>query len=354
LARAIITGLDARPKIEVGVRYREEAVPDSIRDKDILDRIPVWERYDYDKFDCILQVTHPQPIREAKPALFYTQNALSKLIPEWVTDLQGADAIIVPSEFDAGVFREHFDNVHICHQFVDDRQFRNRGRFRELGPDRFSFLFVGAYGYRKGVDLLMEAFPKAFDSGQKVNLSMHCFVGLERGAINDIIAFSRALPDNITFSVFSGTVSPQWMSRLYEQHDCIVSFSRGEGWCMPLHEALLTERPIIAPNSTAMGECLPNEACIKVPTVPRVISEIDDPFANSLKARYGIPGNQMYEVDMDAAIGALRDMYENYDTYLAQAKDARKFIATTYSKKSLGTKLEAIVEQVLHGCPAEY
>ena len=347
LARAIITALDARPNIEVGLRYRDAEVPDTVSDKEILDRIPIWDRYAYEEFDCVLQVTHPQKIREGRPALFYTQNALSKLIPEWVTELEDADGLIVPSEFDARVFREHFDNVHVCHQFTDDRLFRNRGRYRDEGPDRFSFLFVGAYGYRKGVDLLLDAFPKAFDSGQEVNLTLHCFVGLEREAINDLIQFSRELPDNITFSVYSGSVPPKWMARIYEQHDCVVSFSRGEGWCMPLHEALLTEKPIIAPNSTAMGECLPDEGCIKVETRPRLISDITDPFGASMKSRYGIPGNEMYEVDPDAAIQALREMYDNYDTYAAAAKAGRMFVATTYSKKSLGIKLVDIVHAVM-------
>ena len=210
-----------------------------------------------------------------------------------------------------------------------------------------AFCLSGAFGYRKGVDLLLDAFPKAFDSGQKVNLTLHCFVGLERGEVNKVIQFARDLPDNITFSVYSGTVPPKWMARIYEQHDCVVSFSRGEGWCMPLHEALLTERPIIAPNSTAMGECLPDSGCIKVETQPRLISEISDPFGASMKTRYGIPGNEMYEVDPDAAIAALREMYENYDTHAAAAKAGRMFIATTYSKKSLGVKLADIAQQVI-------
>lgn len=116
---------------------------------------------------------------------------------------------------------------------------------------------------------------------------------------------------------------------------------------MPLHEALLTEKPIIAPNSTAMGECLPDEGCIKIETRPRLISDITDPFGASMKSRYGIPGNEMYEVDPDAAIQALREMYDNYDTYAAAAKAGRMFIATTYSKKSLGIKLVDIVHAVM-------
>jgi glycosyltransferase involved in cell wall biosynthesis len=347
LSRAIITSLDAHTSADLSLRYRKGDVPDEIREKAELDRIPVWEPGD--DFDCILRVSHPPdtPIHGKKPLIFYTQNALGELIPEWLLGLKNARGIVVPSEFDADVFRRHFPNVYVCHQYVDEHLFKNRAHYRKDGPDEFSFLFVGSYGYRKGVDLLLEAFAKAFDNGQKVSLTLHCFTGLEQSAINDLVARARALPANVRLNVFSGTVAPAWMARLYNNHDCIVSFSRGEGWCMPLHEALLCEKPIIAPNSTAMGECLPDQGVIKVETEAKLISDITEPFGMSVKKRYGVPGNTVFEVDPDAAIAALREMYENHESYARDTKQGRAFITKTYSKPSMAKKIMAAVDDVM-------
>ncbi|MEC7291557.1 MAG: hypothetical protein VXW22_15850, partial [Pseudomonadota bacterium] len=90
LSRAIITSLDAHTSADLSLRYRKGDVPDEIREKAELDRIPVWEPGD--DFDCILRVSHPPdtPIHGKKPLIFYTQNALGELIPEWLLGLKNA------------------------------------------------------------------------------------------------------------------------------------------------------------------------------------------------------------------------------------------------------------------------
>ena len=116
---------------------------------------------------------------------------------------------------------------------------------------------------------------------------------------------------------------------------------------MPLHEALLCEKPIIAPNSTSMGECLPDQGVIKVETEAKLISDITEPFGMSVKKRYGVPGNTVFEVDPDAAIAALREMYENHESYARDTKQGRAFITQTYSKPSMAKKIMAAVDDVM-------
>ena len=278
LSRSIMTALAEHTDAILMTRFRDYEIPDWVRDKELLEQIPVAENNR--DHDVVLRISQPpsKPIPETKPMVFYTQNAIGDLIPDWVEFMKAADGFIVPSEFDAEVFRRYFNNVSVCHQHVDERMFTPRPVWRAEGTDEFSFLFVGSYGYRKGVDLLLDAFEKAFDAGQKVNLTLHCFSGFEYGNFNDLLKWHRRVPDNISLTIFNGTVEPDWMCRHYNRHDCIVTFSRGEGWCMPLHEALLCGKPVICPASTAMGECLPDRGVIKVPVEEKLISEITDPW----------------------------------------------------------------------------
>lgn len=345
LSRAIVSALYTHTDLKLHFRNRRGSVPNWVRDKDLLDRIPYGES---DSHDCVLHISSPgREVGGNKPNLIYTQNALSMLKPDWVEGLRGADAVIVPGEFDARVFRDHFDNVHICHQFVDDKTFRPKPSFRNEGPDTFSFLFVGSFGYRKGLDLLLQAFPEAFDMGQKVNLTLHCFSGFEADRFSYLIEAARGLPDNLSLQVYNGSRTPDWMSRVYNQHDVIISLSRGEGWCMPLHEGLLSHKPVVAPDSTAMGEYLPETGVLKVPTRARIISEITDPLGESIRKQYGFPGNQCFEPDLDASVSAMRRIYFDYQRYTEEAQRGRDFIVNTYTKKSMAQKIQAAIESVL-------
>lgn len=346
LSRAIMTALIEHTSLEISIRNRAEVVPDWVSDKSVLDQIPVTP--DSDDHDCVLHICSPgRKIRERKPCLLYTQNALSKLRPEWVDGLKRTDAIVVPGEFDARVFRQDFDNVHVCHQYVDERIFKPRAQYRREGTKAFSFLFVGAFGYRKGVDLLLKAFPRAFDQGQQVNLTLHCFSGFEMDRFDRILDAVRDWPRNLSLSVYNGNRPPEWMSRIYNQHDVVISLSRGEGWCMPLHEALLCEKPIIAADSTAMAECLPDRGTIKIPTRPQPVSEITGAFGAPFRKQYGFSGNACFEPDLVASIAAMRRIYFDYDRFSESARAGREFIVTNYSKQSLAKHLLPAIRSVL-------
>lgn len=346
LSRAVLLALDQFTDMEVMIRQRPAEIPEWVREKSALDAIPVWRPGD--EYDCVLHICSPERrIREKKPSLVYTQNALSMLKPEWINGLKRADGIIVPGEFDARVFRRHFQNVHICHQYVDDQVFKPRPNYRTEGPSAFSYLFVGSFSYRKGVDLLLRAFPKAFDNGQEVNLTLHCSSGFENDQFNYVLDAARALPRTLSVSVFNGNKTPAWMARIYNRHDVVVSLSRGEAWCMPVHEALLSHKPVIAANSTAMGEYLPKHGTIKVPTKAISVSQISDPFGGSFRAQYGFAENMSFEADTDASVAAFRQISSDYESYSAAAHTARRIIIGTYSRKSMAMKMLAAIQSVL-------
>ena len=346
LSRAILSSLKQYTDLELIIRQRPIDIPEWVREKALLDTIPLWRPED--EYDCVLHICSPgRKVREKKPCLIYTQNALSMLKPEWIEGLKRVNGVIVPGEFDARVFRNHFENVHVCHQYTDDELFQPKTRFRREGPKPFSFLFVGSFGYRKGVDLLLQALPRAFDLGQKINLTLHCFSGFERAKFNYLLDAARALPENLSLTVYNGSKTPDWMARIYNQHDVVVSLSRGEGWCMPMHEALLSQKPVIAADNTAMNEYLPRKATIMVPTTAKAISEISDPFGLSFRDYYGFPGNMSFDADLDASVAALRRIYFDYEYYSAAAKDARQFILESYSRKSMAANMLTAINSVL-------
>ncbi len=345
LARAILIALKRHADFDLVVERRRGDWDDGVPNREELLAIP--EAVGIKDVDAVLRVGSPRKWHpHGRPTLVYTQNALGDLPLDWVEALGEADAVIVPGAFDAVVFRRYFRRVFTCPQFVDPAVFTPVPSYRSEGPDRLSFLFVGSYSYRKGVDLLFPAFAEAFADGRPVHLRLHCASGLEGEGSTHLLRHARQLPANIEMSLFSGTLTPAWMNRHYNRHDAVVSFSRGEGWCMPLHEGLLCGKPVIAPDSTAMGEALPADGVRRVSVRERLISAIEDPFGAGLRTHYGRPGNLFWEVDPQDAVAALRDVADRLEEYRHAAASGRRDILANFTYERMARDLQAAIGEV--------
>lgn len=346
LSRSIIAALHKHTDATVALRHRTEDLPDWVSDREILENIAVSPA-ECD-FDVVLRIGTPKGTnKNRQPTVVYTQNALGDLRPEWVEDLSPADALIVPGEFDARVFRKYFKSVFTCPQNVDEMTFRPAPHYRSEGEKCKSFIYVGSYSYRKGVDRMLDTFAAAFSNGDQVNLTMHCFSGLEKNGINDLMHRARSLPSNVKLTVFNGSVTPAWMSRIYNRHDAVITFSRGEGWCMPMHEGLLCGKPVIATNCTAMGEKLPQNGVRRISAIETDIASSKHPLGNSMRKQYGFSGNTMWEVDEEDAIAGLRDVYDNLSAYSQAAHQGREFILKQYSKPVIAKHIYKALKSVL-------
>lgn len=345
LSRAILLALKRYSDIQIVVEPRQGNWDQGIAHESEL--MEIVEQGELSDIDVVLRIGTPEGKNQyGIPTIVYTQNALGDLPPTWIQSLSVADAIVVPGEFDANVFRKYFKRVFTCPQFVDPNVFKPYPSYRQEGVDCLSFLFVGSYSYRKGVDLLIPAFAEAFADGRPVHLRFHCFSGLEKDGMNHLLQYIRHLPKNIEVSVFNGSLSPSWMNRIYNRHDVVISFSRGEGWCMPLHEGLLCGKPVIAPNSTAMGEALPVAGVRRVKVNEQQISQIQDTFGGSMKSYYGHPGNICWEVDFQDAVAALKEIAENIDDYRMAAVSGRKEILEKFTLENIGQELSSIIFDV--------
>ena len=289
--------------------------------------------------DLVLRVSPPVMSRHEGYSILYTQNALSDLKKEWQRSIQNFNRIIVPSAFDKEVFQRYHEDVRICPQGVNSRLFKYVERYRPEREGHIQFLFVGSFSFRKGVDILFSVMSEAarLFEDRTIGLSLFCPTGLNNSvhSINALLGFVRNAPQNLKLNIVNKEMSPRWMARIYNQHDAVITFSRGEGWCMPLHEALLSQKPVIAPDSTGMGECLPSGGVIRVPVQVRAIDDLEDPFAGSFVADYAGSGIQFFEPVHEDAVAAVVEMIENYSHYQSEAVEGRRFILDNYSIERL-------------------
>lgn len=262
-------------------------------------------------WDLVVGTPASRPDTRARRSAIYTQNALGALPENWVSALQGYDLVLVPGEFDRAPFSRHLPRVAIAPQIVEEARFRPRERYRAERPQELQLLFVGSFGFRKGTDLLLDVM-EAWQLDQPVTLRMLLGVSPKLD-LNELLRRARALPKRVTLQASTTRVSPAWMERIYNQSDAVVTLTRGEGWCMPLYEALLCGVPVMAPDSTAMSEWLPRLGANLVPTQVRYL---DDPYfetrpgGKAFRDRYGA-NNFLFEPNTSAASQSLMHMVNN-------------------------------------------
>jgi glycosyltransferase involved in cell wall biosynthesis len=166
----------------------------------------------------------------------FTMFESTRLPESSVLALKYCRAVIVPSEFCANTFQESGVTapIYIVPLGIDPMRDRRIERCREDRP--YTFLWSGTADWRKGWDIVYEAFGRKFGADPRVKLILH---------------FRQALPPGWSFGdknveVIVGNLSNSQIRNLYQRSDCFVFPSRGEGWGLPPRQAAATGLPVIA------------------------------------------------------------------------------------------------------------
>src|SRR5439155_10640105 len=180
------------------------------------------------------------------PFVLYQPWEFGRVPASWVESIRrSVDEVWTPS----AASREAFvasgvapELVHVVPNAVDLDLFAPEGERLELPESAGTvFLFVGAPIHRKGVDLLLEAYGRAFTAEDDVCLVLKAF-GLHtiyRGsdAATGVERF-RARPGTPRLVLVDEDVPFESVPALYRAADVVVQPYRGEGFCLPALEGL--------------------------------------------------------------------------------------------------------------------
>ncbi len=122
---------------------------------------------------------------------------------------------------------------------------------------RFTFLSVFEWGPRKGADVLLRAFVAAFRADDPVQLLLRINQYDPRVNLDREIAALGLPAAHPPIAILRNTqLSDEGLAELYRRADCFVLPTRGEGWGMPILEALACGVPTIATDWSAQTEFL--------------------------------------------------------------------------------------------------
>ena len=169
---------------------------------------------------------------------------------EWVRQCNLMDEVWVPSSFNEKTFRDSGVKVpvHVIPLGVDPNYYSPQIHSYKHHT-KFTFLSVFEWGERKAADILIRAFSNTFRKNRDVCLI--CKVFNNDGSINiDEEIRKLQLPadgPDILF-LYNTKFAAYDMPTLYRSADCFVLPTRGEGWGMPILEAMACGLPVIATN----------------------------------------------------------------------------------------------------------
>lgn len=276
-----------------------------------------------------------------KPIIAYTMWETDEFPQKYFDAINNAICVIVPSEFvKKTLINQGYEKpIFVCNQGADSNHYqwvdRNKG-------ETFNFLHTATGNARKGWEYVIQAFEQEFAQDEDVFLTM-------KGLVKQ--------KDNPQFAPFMNIPKVKWIDEnysreqsvnMYSEHHCLVFPTKGEGWGLVPHEAIMTGLPVITTRGHGQDDywtsgMIPVKTkkdvakYVPVPPVPELQNIHLDTWKNS---------GRWFETDVADLRKQMRKVYNNWEIYKQQAKEGSVYLTKNFSQQNMVNNLKEILIEI--------
>ena len=206
---------------------------------------------------------------------------------------------------------------------------------RPLGRG-FRFLHVSSAFPRKGVDVLLRAYAEAFSSADDVTLVLKTFPNIHNTVAKQLTELRQSNPRCPDVVLIDEDLPSGQLLDLYKQCQAFVAPSRGEGFGLPLAEAMWFDLPVITTEAGGQSDFCTEETSW-------LVSCRATPAQTHLSSHDSL----WFEPDVGSLASALRTVH-GATAAQRQAKTARAraLVTREYSWDAVAQRLKHAVERI--------
>jgi glycosyltransferase involved in cell wall biosynthesis len=252
---------------------------------------------------------------------------------EWVDGCNSMDEVWVPATFNVETFRASGVTVPIRVMPLGvDPGFLNPGITGFRPSDRFTFLSVFEWGERKAPEVLLRAFAQEFKESEDAMLLLAIYNRDPTIDVQREVARLDLPPSAPIVLMVNPEFADYQMGSLYRSADCFVLSTRGEGWGMPVLEAMACGLPAIATNWSGPADFLTPAVGYPLDVKAMVDAEARCPYYD---------GFQWAEPDAEHLRFLLREVFDHPDDARAKGLAAAADVAGNYTWQHVANRVTA-------------
>lgn len=204
---------------------------------------------------------------------------------------------------------------------------------------KIRFLHISSAFPRKGVDILLKGYFKAFTSKDNVCLVLKTFNNPHNNVGEILARLQKQYPDGPEVEWINADLSQRSLMALYKAADCYVQVARGEGFGLPVAEAMLAKLPVIASNNSGLADFCNKDTCVTINyKITQAFSHLSE-------------GNSQWaEPDEEELILRMRDFVYNRETLSLERKveNAYALISEEFSWDAVAKRWKEFVDEIIN------
>ena len=359
--RNIVTKLaEVHPDWEISITPLDSYDPEYKLDKNIVKQLKTLEQAETGEPDIQVRHSYPPiwqwPASDRTKIIFIQPWEYLKAPFEWQYKFETfADALIVPSKYIADVFRGAGlkpDNLFVVPNGYNEELFNTdeeNSDSKYIDKDKFNFVYVGNSQWRKGLDILMNAWKDAFKKFDKATLTIKDSPKIygQSNVLNEIVKMQYKTGCS-EVQYIDEDLSDEEMAALFKSSDILVHPYRAEGYGMHVQEAMACGCVPLVSADGATDDFVSHENGFMLPVEKKHIN-ITDSNVFAMKpgdAMTGMSTHTFYnEPNAESLKNGIKMIYHshNKEEEVYSKKDAMNMI-NTWEKitKDYGNALEDI------------